>query len=607
MKGRILATLAGLLLLGCEPVEGAPWGAVQSPIVGGTPDSGHPAVGAILMGTDNGGLCTGTLISPKVVVTAAHCVQGDGGWPHVFVLGPDMDSGTQYAIRAYEAHPDYVADVDGTGKTSHDIAVVALSKTTTATPMPYRTTTIASLKGATITFSGFGIRSVYNPSLVGEKYKVTTTIGSIEAQGFWNYTNSSNPKNTCNGDSGGPAFYVDGGVEQIVGLVSSGDEYCSQDGWNTRVDANLDFLSDMIAKYDGTVTPPVCGNGQCETGETTANCPGDCPASTTGLWDPCDANFECPGTMVCVQEGSGGPTHCTYECGSGLAACPTLYTCYTMQGGGSVCVPSCGDGTCNPGETAANCPDDCGSAGDIWGECGTDYACPGQQFCVQLEDDSLRCTVECTLGGSDCPSGFECAELQDGGGACIESETPVAECGNGRCEDGETTGNCPADCPAVVTPECGNGQCEAGETAESCPGDCPAVVTPECGNGQCEAGETAESCPGDCPAVVTPECGNGQCEQGETVVTCPADCRVGGPVCGNGACEDGEACDTCLGDCGSCDGNPGDPNDPAHAQSLRSSGGGCSGTGGAGSPAGSALLLVFGLAGLAANRRRSRA
>src|SRR2546423_5506789 len=47
-------------------------------VVGGTADAGHPYVVAAFGPHE---LCTGALISPTVVVTAAHCYQGvpDGG------------------------------------------------------------------------------------------------------------------------------------------------------------------------------------------------------------------------------------------------------------------------------------------------------------------------------------------------------------------------------------------------------------------------------------------------------------------------------------------------------------------------------------------------
>jgi hypothetical protein len=55
--------------------------------------------------------------------------------------------------------------------------------------------------------------------------------------------------------------------------------------------------------------------------------------------------------------------------------------------------------------------------------------------------------------------------------------TPPAKivCGNGKCESGEDSTNCPADCPpgAPKPPaKCGNGTCEAGEDSTNCAVDC---------------------------------------------------------------------------------------------------------------------------------------
>lgn len=131
-----------------------------------------------------------------------------------------------------------------------------------------------------------------------------------------------------------------------------------------------------------------------------------------------------------------------------------------------------------------------------------------------------------------------CATDPKGGGSDDDDDDDEIECGNNKCEDGETPKNCEEDCEDEGT--CGNNMCETGEQT-SCPGDC--VTGPTCGDNKCEGNE-AQTCPADCPVV--PVCGNNKCEGNETS-TCPQDCDVD-PVCGNNVCE-GTETSTCPTDC----------------------------------------------------------
>ncbi len=81
----------------------------------------------------------------------------------------------------------------------------------------------------------------------------------------------------------------------------------------------------------------------------------------------------------------------------------------------------------------------------------------------------------------------------------LPEQPPESVCPNGICEAGETSINCPFDCPVAAV--CGNGICETGEF-ESCIADC--VQQPFCGDDICDVGEE-NTCRVDCPITVSQE------------------------------------------------------------------------------------------------------
>jgi len=89
MRLQLGIALAFAGLCGCgaagEAAESDDVGQRGNGIVGGQVDTGHPAVADLLMDVEGviskgTATCTGTLISPTVIVSAAHCVNVKDGY-----------------------------------------------------------------------------------------------------------------------------------------------------------------------------------------------------------------------------------------------------------------------------------------------------------------------------------------------------------------------------------------------------------------------------------------------------------------------------------------------------------------------------------------------
>lgn len=136
-----------------------------------------------------------------------------------------------------------------------------------------------------------------------------------------------------------------------------------------------------------------------------------------------------------------------------------------------------------------------------------------------------------------------CASSGDEGKQQPAPDAAIDRCGDGICAASEI-GACSADCGSQPMAVCGNGTCESGETAAACPADCSAGA---CGDGTCNGAETMATCPGDCSGSAV--CGDGTCNGAETMATCPGDCSATSAMCGNAVCDAGESSLTCPSDC----------------------------------------------------------
>lgn len=240
-------------------------------IVGGTDvEEGHfPECALIGQQHANGTtswFCSGALVHPRIVLTAGHCFAPDQGLvPNVVALScVDMNRLSKAEIVSAKAclqHPSYPS----TGL--NDISVVVLRKD--AKTKPVRLASTAELAQAQdTTLVGFGNSDFKSTRGFGRKREVDVEITHLrratsedldEAEqrlGFESdleFTAGGEGFDSCNGDSGGPAYVRVGAELRLGGLTSRALEHatrpCGDGGIYTRVDSHLDFISSVADKH----------------------------------------------------------------------------------------------------------------------------------------------------------------------------------------------------------------------------------------------------------------------------------------------------------------------------------------------------------------------
>jgi hypothetical protein len=252
MRRPVLLALGGActLLLAIAAPSGA--------ITGGQPDEGrHPYVGGTVLffppRNETIVNCTGSLISPTVFVTAAHCgrhgTRRSVSFDEVF----DAETSPRYEGWFY-AHPDY----DPAHEYKNDVAVIVLDDplpgVDDSTPLPElpplglldRMKADGSLNQSTrFTSVGYGFLGFttgpggHTPIRGQVRHYAVGSFNALARDQLHLSQNAAlDDGGTCNGDSGGPNFLGAGPEETriIAGLTSTGETYCKATNVTYRLD-----------------------------------------------------------------------------------------------------------------------------------------------------------------------------------------------------------------------------------------------------------------------------------------------------------------------------------------------------------------------------------
>jgi secreted trypsin-like serine protease len=216
----------------------------ENRIVGGTAFKQVPQIGALLYRQKPH--CTGTLIGSKTIVTAGHCVQGFRADLMGFGVGANAwEPESTLPVASMHAHPGYRAEPLGT----HDIALVFLAENAPFAPLPLPTKSdveTALRSRQALAFIGYGYATRPDGIKYRLGYKARTDMAPREVDPF-TFVYGDSERNTCNGDSGGPALLVpESGSPILIGITSWGDDACRDKGVDMRIDAYLDYLAPLL-------------------------------------------------------------------------------------------------------------------------------------------------------------------------------------------------------------------------------------------------------------------------------------------------------------------------------------------------------------------------
>lgn len=201
------------------------WSMPARAIVGGAPPADDASARAVvtIIGS-RGTFCSGALIAPDLVLSAAHCVQS--GADYKIVLYDAARQPQLRDVKRVASHPQFAMQAILAHRASADVALLQLAQPLTSKPVamigaplqpltagaPFRVVGI----GVTVRGDGRSGGITRGASLVATGKPGTLQIRLVDAAG----NNTRAGLGACTGDSGAPVFEDQNGRSILVGVVS---------------------------------------------------------------------------------------------------------------------------------------------------------------------------------------------------------------------------------------------------------------------------------------------------------------------------------------------------------------------------------------------------
>lgn len=197
--------------------------------------------------------CTASALSPRLILTAAHCVSSKATVHRIELPTADGKKAIYNVAKAI-AHPDYAKN--GLSDLALMLLEVSLPETIEVLSLPSKDM-VLNLK--TIQAAGFGRMDGRKtvPGGIGILRVVNLDVINYSPQAPVFFVDQTAGKGICQGDSGGPAMVNINGKTHVVGVVSKtrytpspdgNHDYCNFRGQYVNVSVFLDWIHTTAAQ-----------------------------------------------------------------------------------------------------------------------------------------------------------------------------------------------------------------------------------------------------------------------------------------------------------------------------------------------------------------------
>ena len=235
-------------------------GIVNGKVADGTEAWSKTIIGLASKDDDGAGytiFCTGSIMSDKTVVTAAHCL--DHMFGDNYIVFGLTEKGTDIQARKIVRHQINEKYESWFPEEARDVFDIGVAEFEGGLPTGYLAAEVLEdetllADGADIILAGYGVTSGSMQSEAGTLRYTTVKIRDSK-YGTTEVITDELQSGSCNGDSGGPGLLEKDGKFYLWGTTSRGDSFCQKEGIYTKVTSYREWIKETFSKWEANPLP----------------------------------------------------------------------------------------------------------------------------------------------------------------------------------------------------------------------------------------------------------------------------------------------------------------------------------------------------------------